>query len=61
MWKFQKRKHRYREQLGGSWRWVLGVKQMDESGKKVQIFSYKLSFGDIMYSMVTVDNTVLCI
>ena len=34
--------------------------EMGECGQKVQISSYKISHGNVMYSMVTmVNNTVL--
>ena len=37
-----------------------GVGKMGEEGQKVQTSSYKISLGDVMYSMVTiVNNTVL--
>ena len=38
----------------------VGVGKTGEGGQKVQTSSYKISPGDVMYSMVTiVNNTVL--
>ena len=68
MWNLKKQKQKtkenqadkYREQIGGgqSWRgWGLG--EMGEGSQMVPNSNYEnISYGDIMYSMVTiVDNT----
>ena len=33
--------------------------KLDEGSQKVQTFSYKISHGDVMYSMVTLLNNTL--
>ena len=63
MWNLNKNQkhqaHRYREQIGGCQRQGVGVGEMGEGRQKVQTFSYKISHGDVIYSMVTiVNNTV---
>ena len=35
------------------------VGKMGEGGQKVQTFSYKISLGDEMYSMVTIVNDIV--
>ena len=49
---------RYREENGGCQRWRMG--KMCEGGQKAQTSGYKISHGDVVYSMATVANiTVL--
>lgn len=52
----------YREQIAGCQRQGQGVGKIGEGGQKVQSSNYKISPGDVMYSMVTlVNNNVLYI
>lgn len=38
----------------------MGVSEMGKDGQNVQIFSYKISSGDVKYSLVPmVSNTVM--
>lgn len=46
---FRVRPHKYREQVG----W--GMSKMGEGVQKVHISSYKISHGDVAYSMVTIQ------
>lgn len=52
--------HRYGEEIGGCQRWGVRMGKMAEGNEKVQTCSYKISYEDIIYNMVTiVNNTVL--
>ena len=47
------------KQTGGSQSWKVKG-QVRKGGQKTQISTYKISYGYVMYSMVTtVDNTIL--
>ena len=39
----------------------MGVGVMDEDRQKVQIYSYKISSGEVMYSIATKVNMQCCI
>lgn len=56
----QNKTNRYRKQIGSFKKGEQGVEEMREGGQEIQIFSHKISHGDVMDSMVTtVSNVVL--
>ena len=58
--KTKKQAYRYKEQVGKCQKWGERVGKMGKGGQKVQTSSYKRNKSwDVMYSMVTIVNTVL--
>ena len=56
----QNKTPRQREQIGGCQRRVVGeVSETGEGDQDVQIFSHKISHGDMVYSIVTVVSNIV--
>ena len=55
----QKKPHRKRYQICSYQMRRVGVKELDEGGQEVQIFSYKINTRDIMCTMINIINTAV--